>query len=220
MKELKKIGRVIAQVDSPWLPIAAARFPTHIRSCGIFRRQSGNGTCFLWVLRFPLPIIPPTAPHSLSIIRTGIIGQTVADVPSGLSLTPLQETKNKHSLFYYWYFCCYFRLFHYSTLPTAKNAKYCLHSGRTRLSNAILYFVICIPFKQLKLHTILSSSLGFLRIKKIWSHQNHERMAGIDCEVRLTLIGGIGTTAQPNIRRLPSGVGKSICCLCFVTSPH
>jgi hypothetical protein len=51
------------------------------------------GQVFFRVLRFPLPIlIPPTAPHSF-VIRGGTTGQLVADVPSGLSLTPLQETK-------------------------------------------------------------------------------------------------------------------------------
>jgi hypothetical protein len=41
---------------------------------------------------FPVPIlIPLTAPHSSS--GAGTIGQLVADVPSGLSLTPPQETE-------------------------------------------------------------------------------------------------------------------------------
>jgi hypothetical protein len=41
-----------------------------IRSCGICDGQRGTGAGFLRVLRFPLPIvIPPTAPHSSSIIR-------------------------------------------------------------------------------------------------------------------------------------------------------
>jgi hypothetical protein len=67
------------------------RFPTaaaRVRSCRIFCGQNGTGAGFLRVLQFPLPIlIPPTAPHSSSIIRAGTIRQTVADVPSGLSLT-------------------------------------------------------------------------------------------------------------------------------------
>jgi hypothetical protein len=53
---------------------------------------------FLRVLRFPLPIlIPPTAPHSSSSSIARTIGQLVADVPSGLSLTPPQETKKEPS---------------------------------------------------------------------------------------------------------------------------
>jgi hypothetical protein len=61
------------------LPTAAARVRTQVRQRGICGGLSGNGTGFLRVLRFPLPIlIPPTA---------GTISQLVADVPSGLSLT-------------------------------------------------------------------------------------------------------------------------------------
>jgi hypothetical protein len=83
-------GRAIAQ-DSRRLPNAAARVRAQVRSCGICGGQSGGGAGFLRVLRFPLRIlIPPTAPHSSG---SGTIGQLVADVPSGLSLTPPQETK-------------------------------------------------------------------------------------------------------------------------------
>jgi hypothetical protein len=48
---------------------------------------------FLRVLWFPLPIlIPPTAPHSLSSVA-GTIRQSVADIPSGLSIAQSQEIK-------------------------------------------------------------------------------------------------------------------------------
>jgi hypothetical protein len=56
--------RAIAQVVSRWLPTVASR----VRSSGICGRQSNTGAGFLRVLRFSLPIIPPTAPHSSSII--------------------------------------------------------------------------------------------------------------------------------------------------------
>jgi hypothetical protein len=40
---------------------------------------------------FPLPIIPPTAPHSL--FGAGTVGLIVGDVPSGLSLTLLYKLR-------------------------------------------------------------------------------------------------------------------------------
>jgi hypothetical protein len=89
-------GRAIAQAVSRRLPTAAARVRARVRSCGICGGQSGTGAGFLRVLRFPLPIlIPSTAPHSSSIIRGWYNGPIVAAVPSGLSLTPPQETKKK-----------------------------------------------------------------------------------------------------------------------------
>jgi hypothetical protein len=80
----------MAQAVSHLLPTAAARVRAQVRSCGICGEQSGIGAGFLRVLRFPLPIlIPQTAPHSSPSIN---LDQLVADVPSGLSLTPPQET--------------------------------------------------------------------------------------------------------------------------------
>jgi hypothetical protein len=53
-------GRAIAQAVSRWLPTAVAR----VRSSGICG-ESGAGTGFLRVLRFPLKIfIPPNSPSS------------------------------------------------------------------------------------------------------------------------------------------------------------
>jgi hypothetical protein len=90
------LGRAIAQAVSRRLPTAEARVRAKVRSCGICGGQSGTGAGFLRVLRFPLPVlIPPTAPHSSSSSGAGTRGQLVADVPSGLSLTPKQETKKK-----------------------------------------------------------------------------------------------------------------------------
>jgi hypothetical protein len=40
----------------------------------------------------PANSLSPTAPHSF---EAGTIGQLVANVPSGLNLTPSYETKNK-----------------------------------------------------------------------------------------------------------------------------
>jgi hypothetical protein len=58
-----RFGRAIAQAASRWLPTAAARVRSQVRSCGISGGQSGTEAGFLRVLRFPLPIlILPTAP--------------------------------------------------------------------------------------------------------------------------------------------------------------
>jgi hypothetical protein len=61
------MGRAIAQTVGRRFPTAAARVRSQVRSCGICGGQSGIGAGFLR-------------------------GQTVAYVPSGLSLTPPQET--------------------------------------------------------------------------------------------------------------------------------
>jgi hypothetical protein len=59
----RNLGGAIAQAVSRWLPTAAARVRSQVRSCGTFGGQSGTGAGFLRVLRFPMPIlIPPTAP--------------------------------------------------------------------------------------------------------------------------------------------------------------
>jgi hypothetical protein len=64
------MGRAIHREDSRRLSNAAGRVRAQVRSCGICGGQSGIGAGFLRVLRFPLPIlIPPTAPHSSTIIE-------------------------------------------------------------------------------------------------------------------------------------------------------
>jgi hypothetical protein len=91
-------GRAVAQAVSCRLPTAAAWVRAQVKSCGIYGEQSGTGASFFRVLRFSLPIlIPPTPPHSSSssIRGAGTIGQTVAAVPSGLSVTPPKKTKKK-----------------------------------------------------------------------------------------------------------------------------
>jgi hypothetical protein len=79
----------MAQAVSRRLPTAVAWVRARVRSYVICGGQSGTGEGFIRVLRFPLPIfIPPIAPQSSSsIIWVGTISQTLAAVPSGLSLT-------------------------------------------------------------------------------------------------------------------------------------
>jgi hypothetical protein len=52
-------------------------------------------SCFVFGRYWLRILISPTTPHSSS--GAGIIGQILADVPSGLSLTPPQETKKKNN---------------------------------------------------------------------------------------------------------------------------
>jgi hypothetical protein len=62
-------GSAIAQAVNPSLPTAVARFRARVRSCENCGVQSGTGVGFLQALRFTLPLIPPTVPHSSFIIR-------------------------------------------------------------------------------------------------------------------------------------------------------
>jgi hypothetical protein len=67
--------RAVAQVVSRRLPTAAPRVRAQVTSRGICGGQSDTAAGFFQVRRFRLPIlIPPTAPHSSSIIRGWYIG--------------------------------------------------------------------------------------------------------------------------------------------------
>jgi hypothetical protein len=76
--------RNITLAVSRWIPTAEAQVRALLY--GICGGQSGTVAGFLRVLFFPLPIIPPTA--SSSIIRGWYNRPVMADVPSGLILTP------------------------------------------------------------------------------------------------------------------------------------
>jgi hypothetical protein len=73
------------------LPTAAA----HIRSCGICGEQSGTGASFLWVLRFPLPLIPLSAPHSSSSIIRDWYSYIRRNSGSGTDWTQSHPTHKK-----------------------------------------------------------------------------------------------------------------------------
>jgi hypothetical protein len=87
------------------------RLPTTVawvRSCGICG-QSGTGAGFLGVLKFPLPIIPPTAPHSSSIIWGWYKRPVVDSVPphpkgggGGGYYIQYSQTSSIHWCYYYW----------------------------------------------------------------------------------------------------------------------
>jgi hypothetical protein len=88
-----KYGPCHSSAVSSRLPTAAARVQFQVRLCGICSGQSGTGAGFLRVLRFPLPIlVPPNAPYSSG---KGTVALLVADVPSGLSVTPPHKIKKQ-----------------------------------------------------------------------------------------------------------------------------
>jgi hypothetical protein len=86
---LKQLGgRAIAQPVSRRLPIAATRVRVRVWSCEICDGQSCTGAGFLWVLRFPLPIlISPTAQHSSSSIIRGCYNTPVSGRQTRRDLT-------------------------------------------------------------------------------------------------------------------------------------
>jgi hypothetical protein len=79
--------RTIAQAVSRWLLTTAVQVRARVKSCGICGRQSETGAGVPLELRFPLPIIPPTAPSSSSSPGSGTIGQIAVDIASGFILT-------------------------------------------------------------------------------------------------------------------------------------
>jgi hypothetical protein len=72
-----------AQAVSRWLPTAAARVRTRVRSCGFCGGESVTGAGFLRVFRCPLSIlIPPIVPYSPSTIIGGWWSRPVVDAAS------------------------------------------------------------------------------------------------------------------------------------------
>jgi hypothetical protein len=79
------------------LPTAAAQVRAHVRSYDISGGQNGTGAGFSEYFGFPCQFSFHRLLHIHHHLSSGAgtIGQLVADVPSGLSLTPPQETKKK-----------------------------------------------------------------------------------------------------------------------------
>jgi hypothetical protein len=95
------LGHDVDQAISRRLPTAAALVRARVRSCGICGGQNGTGAEFLLVLGFPLPIIPPTAPHSSSsIIIRGWCNMPISGLSnSGFGFTPPHRKKSSQSEF-------------------------------------------------------------------------------------------------------------------------
>jgi hypothetical protein len=89
-------GRAIAQVVSRRLPTAAVRVRSKVNHVGFVEDKVALGQVLSEYLGFccQFSFHPLLHTHYLSS-GAGTIGQLLADVPSGLSLTPPQETKKK-----------------------------------------------------------------------------------------------------------------------------
>jgi hypothetical protein len=79
-------GCDIAQVVGPWLPTMVARVQSHV---GFVVDEVTLGQVFCFPCQFPFHRLLYTHHHLSS--GAGTIGQIVADMPSGLTLTPCQE---------------------------------------------------------------------------------------------------------------------------------
>jgi hypothetical protein len=89
-------GRAISHAVRSRIPTAAARVRTQVSSCGICGGLIGTEADFLRVLRFPLPFSFYRLLHTHHLSSgAGTIGQLVADVQSGHSLTLRHETKKQ-----------------------------------------------------------------------------------------------------------------------------
>jgi hypothetical protein len=77
---------------------ATASVRAQVRSCGICGGQSNTGANFFRVLWFPLPI-PPTAPHSSSIIRGWYNGQ-ISGLRTKLTQSHPTPRNNKKILYF------------------------------------------------------------------------------------------------------------------------
>jgi hypothetical protein len=82
-------GRTIAQAVSRWLPTAAAQVRARVRACGICGGQMTLGQVFSGYFGFPCQSLFHQLLHNHHHLSSGAgtIGQLVAAVPSGLSLT-------------------------------------------------------------------------------------------------------------------------------------
>jgi hypothetical protein len=87
-------GSAIAQAVSRRLPKAAVRVRFQVTSCGIFGGPSSTGAAFLLAFQFLCQFSFHQILHTHLSSVAGTTGQLVADVASGLSLTPPHEIKS------------------------------------------------------------------------------------------------------------------------------
>jgi hypothetical protein len=91
------LGRAIAQEVSHQLPTSAVRVPARSVHVGFVVGKVARGQIFSEYFDFPwqLSFHRLLYNHQYLSSGAGIIGQTVAAVLSGFSLTPLHESKKK-----------------------------------------------------------------------------------------------------------------------------
>jgi hypothetical protein len=80
-------GSAVAQAVSRWLPTEAAQVRAEVRSCGIYGGQSGGWGTFSSSTSVYSANLYSTKFSILTIARDN--RPEVADVPSGLNLTPI-----------------------------------------------------------------------------------------------------------------------------------
>jgi hypothetical protein len=90
------LGHAIAQVVSRQLPTVAAWVRAQVKSCEFVVEKVALGQVFFEYFDLPCQFSFPQLLYTHYLAsEAGTRGQLVADVPSGLSLTPPQETKKK-----------------------------------------------------------------------------------------------------------------------------
>jgi hypothetical protein len=95
--------RAVAQSASRRFPTTVAGVRVRVRSCSICGRQSHTGAGFLRIFRFPLPNIPPTAPHSSTYIIRGwynrpVVASVIVDSVPLHRKRKKKNTKEKRSV--------------------------------------------------------------------------------------------------------------------------
>jgi hypothetical protein len=87
------VGRALAQSVSRWLPTAAVPVQAQVKALGFVVDRVALGQVFSEYFGFPCQFLFHQILHTHLSFGVGTIGQLVADVPIGLSLTLPKETK-------------------------------------------------------------------------------------------------------------------------------
>jgi hypothetical protein len=113
-----KVNSYVRPCHNSGCQLPAARVPAQVKSCGICGAKSGTGQVFSEYFGFPCQI----SFHRLLYIHhlssvAGTLGQLVANVPSGLSLTPPSLTHGAEPFLKSRQLCSYSRTFQHFMKP-------------------------------------------------------------------------------------------------------